>query len=103
MNWNDIIGITIHNRMVSKALEVRPDADMQKLEQSIARQTLTVSIVRDSISDILEGEIEALAFMRVLGTPAITIDFLSGMLASLNLIRDGKHVLDDNNSNDNGA
>lgn len=82
--------------MVSKALEVRPDADIKKLEQSIARQTLTVGIVRDSIADIVEGEIEALAFMKALGTSGITIDFLSGMVATLSLIRDGKHILDDN-------
>jgi hypothetical protein len=100
MNWNDTIGITIHNRMVSKALEQKPYADRQKLEESIARTSLTLGIARDCISDVLQAEIDTLIAMRVMGS-YIPNDFLAGMLASLDLIRDGKHVLDDNDSNDN--
>lgn len=97
MNWNDTIGKRVHALMVTKALDQRPHADRQKLEESIARTSLTVGLTRQGIVDVLEGEMETLVAMRVLGT-SISNDFLAGMLASIDLIRDGRHVLDDNNS-----
>jgi len=101
MNWNDTIGQYIHAKMVYKALEQKPDADRDKLDNSIKRATLTVGITRDSIADVLEAETQSLAMMRVLGTHGITIDFLAGMLAATQLVRNGKHVTDDNDSNNN--
>ena len=97
MNWADTIGQRIHVLMVNKALENRPGADRQKLEESIARASFTVGIARQGIVDVLEAEMETLVAMRVLGT-SIPNDFLAGMLASIDLIKDGRHVLDDNNS-----
>lgn len=101
MNWDDTIGQYIHAKMVAKALEQRPDADRQKLYDSIKRASVTVGITRESIADVLEAETSSLAMMRILNTPEITIDFLAGMLAATELVRNGKHVTDDNNRNHN--
>lgn len=100
MNWNDTIGQRIHALMVRKALENRPGADLQKLEESIARASFTVGLSRQGIVDVLQAEVETLIAMRVLGT-SIPNDFLAGMLASIDLVKDGRHVLDDNNSHNN--
>lgn len=101
MNWDDTFGQYIHAKMVSKALQQRPDADREKLEQSIQRASLTVGITRNAIADVLDAEIESLAMMRILGDSYITIDFLAGMLATANFVRTGKHILDDNDSFNN--
>jgi hypothetical protein len=102
MDWNDTIGQYIHANMFNKALQMKPDANRVKLEESIKRASTTVGITRSSIADVLEAETSSLAMMRVLGDTNITIDFLAGMLAALQLIRDGKHVTDDNDSYNNG-
>jgi hypothetical protein len=86
--------------MVDKALQNRPNADHNKLEQSIAKASFTVGITRQGIVDVLEAEMETLVAMRVLGT-SIPNDFLAGMLASIDLVRDGRHVLDDYDSHNN--
>jgi hypothetical protein len=97
MNWDDTIGKYIHALMVTKALEVKPSANRQKLDESIARTSLSIGLARQGCGDVLQAELEALIAMRVMGIP-VTNDFLAGMLASIDLIRDGKHVLDDNDS-----
>lgn len=101
MNWDDTIGQYIHAKMVNKALEQKPNADREKLEDSIKRTGFSIGIARDGIADVLEAETSSLAMMRILGETQITIDFLAGMLAATNLVRNGKHVLDDNDSNNN--
>lgn len=102
MNWDDTFGQYIHATMFNRAIKQKPDADREKLEQSIKRAGLTVGITRESIADVLDAEIESLAMMRILGDRFITIDFLAGMLAASQFIRTGKHILDDNNSFNNG-
>jgi hypothetical protein len=92
MNWDDTIGQYIHARMYNKALEVKPDADKQKLNDSIKRASLTVGITRQSIADIVDAEASSVAMLRVLGDDQYTIDFLAGMLAIGEFIRTGKHI-----------
>lgn len=99
MNWDDTFGQYIHANMVNQAIKQRPYIDKDKLNESIKRTSITVGITRDSIADVLQAEMELLAFMRVLGEKDITLDFLAGMLASIDFIRNGKHILDDNNCN----
>ena len=94
MNWNDTIGQYIHAKMVDHALNVRPFADLEKLEQSIARTSISVGITRDSIADVLQAEVESLAMRRALGDVEITIDFMAGLVAAELLVRTGKHVTD---------
>lgn len=94
MNWNDTIGQYIHAKMVEHALNVKPEADREKLENSIHRASITVGITRQSIADVLQGEIESLAMRRALGDYEITIDFMAGLVAAELLVRTGKHVTD---------
>jgi hypothetical protein len=87
--------------MITKALEQRPDADREKLLDSIAKTSLTADIIRTSIADVMDAEIEALAFHRALGNHNVTIDYLAGWTAATDLVRYGKHaILNDNDSND---
>ena len=103
MNWNDTVGQYIKSKMIAKALEQRPGANMDKLLDSIARTSLTADIIRTSIADVMDAEIEALAFHRALGNFAVTIDYLAGWTAATSLVRYGKHAItNDNDSNDNG-
>jgi hypothetical protein len=96
MNWDDTIGQNIHANMYNKAMQVKPNADPIKLHESIHRASITVEITRQSIADVIEAEIECLAFMEALDAKTIPLDFISGMLAVLDLVREGKHVLDNN-------
>lgn len=92
MDWNDTIGQRIHSMMTQRAIDVRPDVERSKIEQSIKRSSITVGITRDSIADVLQGELETLILMRSLGDRSITLDFLSGILAATELVRSGTHV-----------
>ena len=94
MNWDDTIGQNIHSRMAKKAMEIRPDVDHVKIHTSIKRSTPTVEIVRDSIADVLDAEIEALIAYRSFGDRTISLDFLSGLLAAAELVRYGTHITD---------
>ena len=95
MNWNDTIGQYIHAKMVEHALNVRPYADLDKLEQSIARTSISVGITRDSIADVLQAELESIAMLKALGDTGFTIDFMAGLVAAEKLVRYGKHVTDE--------
>jgi hypothetical protein len=92
VNWDDTIGQYIHAKMVEKALQNKPDADLAKLHDSIKRTSLSVGIARTAIADVIQAELESLAMLRVLGTNDITNDFLAGMVCAERLIRTGKHV-----------
>lgn len=99
MNWDDTIGLTVHAELVNYALKVRPDVDPVKLEKSIRNTTQSVSLTRDAICKVLEAEIDTLVAYRALGTP-VSIEFIAGILAALDLVKDGKHVMDKANDND---
>jgi hypothetical protein len=101
VNWQDTIGHYIKAKMIAKALQQRPDADQDKLLDSIARTSVTVGIARDAIADVMEAEIEALAFHRALGNTAITIDYLAGWTAATDLVRNGKHAITNDNDSYN--
>lgn len=101
MNWQDTIGQYIKAKMIAKALQQRPDADQDKLLDSIARTSVTVGIARDAIADVMEAEIEALAFHRALGNFAVTIDYLAGWTAATDLVRNGKHAITNDNDSYN--
>lgn len=101
MNWQDTIGQYIKAKMIEKALQQRPDADKEKLLNSIARASLTVGITRDSIADVLDAEIEALAFHRALGNSGVTIDYMAGWASAAKLVRYGKHAITNDNDTDN--
>lgn len=101
MNWNDTLGQYVRARMIAKALENKPNADIDKLEDSIARTSFTVGIVRESIADVLQAELESVAMRYALGDHEISYDFMAGLVAAEKLVRIGKHVTDDNDSNDN--
>ena len=94
MNWDDTIGLNIHAKMISKALEVKPLSDIKALEASIKRSSITVGITRDCIADVVDAEIETLIAYRTMGDYSISNDFLAGMLAVADLIRKGTHVTD---------
>lgn len=101
MNWSDTIGLAIHAELVNHALKVKPDVDQEKLAKSIKNTTASVSLTRDAICKVLEAEVDTLVAYRALGTP-VNIDFIAGVLAALDLVKKGKHVMDsadDNNSN----
>lgn len=101
MNWNDTIGLAIKAQMMAHALKVRPDIEPDRLANSISRASLSVGIARHAIADVMEAEIEALAFHRALGNYAITIDYLAGWTAATSLVRNGIHAItNDNDSND---
>lgn len=99
MNWDDTIGLTVHAELVNYALKVRPNVDPVKLEKSIKNTTQSVSLTRDAICKVLEAEIDTLVAYRALGTP-VSIEFIAGILAALDLVKDGKHVMDKANDND---
>lgn len=92
MNWNDTVGQYIHAKMYNKALQIKPQADRVKLEESIKRAGITVGLVREAIAELIEAETSSLAMMRVLGEDQYTIDFLAGMIAIGEFIRTGKHI-----------
>lgn len=94
MNWDDTIGQNIHAQMYNKALEVRPTTNKEALQASIKRSTVTVGIVRNSIADVLDAEIETMVALRSLGDRSISLDFLAGLLAAADLVRKGTHVTD---------
>jgi hypothetical protein len=101
MNWNDTIGQVIKAQMIAHALKVKPEVDREKLLDSIARTSVSVGITRHAIADVMEAEIEALAFHRALGNTGVTIDYLAGWTAATDLVRKGKHAItNDNDSND---
>ena len=90
--WQDTIGQNIHAVLLDNIMHHNPDVHLQQANYVINGMTKTVAVIRTSISDVLEGEIETLAFRRSLGDDSISIEFLAGMLAALELIRDGKHL-----------
>ena len=95
MDWSDTIGQYIHSKMAQKAMEMRPDVDHQKIENSIKRSSITVGLVRESIADIIDAEIELMVLYRTLGDRSISLDFLAGMLAAADLVRNGTHIMDE--------
>ena len=101
MNWQDTIGQYIKAKMIAHALKIKPDADKDKLLDSIARTSITVGITRESIADIMEAEIEALAFHRALGNYGITIDYMAGWPGASDLVRYGKHAITNDNDTNN--
>lgn len=78
--------------MYNKALEVKPNADKVKLNDSIRRTSITVGLVREAIADLIEAEVSSVAMLRVLGDDQYTIDFMAGMLAIGEFVRNGKHI-----------
>ena len=94
MNWTDTVGVTIHNDLVRSALKNKPEADIDKLEASIKRMSLSVGITRMAIASVLDAEIEAMAAYRVLGDSSITNEYLAGMQSAADLVRYGVHLTD---------
>jgi hypothetical protein len=94
MNWTDTVGVTIHNDLVRSALKNKPEADIEKLEASIKRMSLSVGITRMAIASVLEAEVEAMAAYRVLGDSSITNEYLAGMQSAADLVRYGVHLTD---------
>jgi hypothetical protein len=90
--WGDTIGRNIHAVLLDNIMYHNPDIHLNEARFAINAMTKTVAVIRTSISDVLEGEIEALAFRRSLGDDSIGIEFLAGMLAALELVRDGTHL-----------
>jgi hypothetical protein len=103
VNWSDTIGLTIHAELVNHALKIKPEVDRDKLAKSIKNTTTSVGLTRQAICKVLQAEIDTLVAYRALGTP-VNIDFIAGVLAALDLVETGKHVMDgadDNSSNNN--
>lgn len=103
MNWSDTVGLTIHAELVNHALKVKPEVDHDKLAKSIKNTTTSVGITRQAICKVLQAEVDTLVAYRALGT-YVSIDFIAGLLAALDLVESGKHVMDgfnDDNSHDN--
>lgn len=94
MNWTDTVGITIHNDLVRSALKNKPDADIDKLEASVKRMSLSVGITRNAIADVLEAELEAMIGYRSMGDLSITLDYLAGLQSAVDLVRFGVHLTD---------
>lgn len=94
MNWTDTVGVTIHNDLVRSALKNKPEADIDKLEASIKRMSLSVGITRYAIASVLEAEVEAMCAYRALGDSSITNEYLAGMQAAADLVRYGVHLTD---------
>ena len=94
MNWTDTIGITIHNDLVRSALKNKPDADLDKLEASVKRMTLSVGITRYAIASVLEAELEAMVAYHLLGDKSITLEYLAGLQSAADLVRYGVHLTD---------
>jgi hypothetical protein len=93
--WQDTIGQNIHAVLLDNIMHHNPDIDVDQANFAINAMTKTVEVIRTSISDVLEGEIETLAFRRTLGDDSIGIEFLAGMMAALELVRDGTHLKGD--------
>lgn len=93
--WHDTIGQNIHAVLLDNIMHHNPDVNVDQANFAIYAMTKTVEVIRTSISDVLEGEIETLAFRRTLGDDSIGIEFLAGMLAALELVRDGTHLKED--------
>jgi hypothetical protein len=94
MNWTDTVGITIHNNLVRSALKNKPDADIEKLEGSIVRMSLSVGITRMAIASVLEAEVEAMLAYRALGDTSITPEYVAGLQSAADLVRYGIHISD---------
>jgi hypothetical protein len=94
MNWTDTVGITIHNDLVRSALKNKPDADLDKLEDSIVRMSLSVGITRMAIASVLEAEVEAMLAYRALGDISITPEYVAGLQSAADLVRYGVHLSD---------
>lgn len=93
--WHDTIGQNIHAVLLDNIMQHNPDVQVSEARFAINAMTKTVEVIRTSISDVLEAEVETLAFRRTLGDDSIGIEFLAGMLAALELVRDGKHLKED--------
>ena len=94
MNWTDTIGVTIHNDLVRSALKNKPDADINKLEASVKRMSLSVGITRNAIASVLEAELEAMVAYHLLGDKSITLEYLAGLQSASDLVRYGLHLSD---------
>lgn len=94
MNWTDTIGITIHNDLVRSALKNKPDADIDKLEASVKRMSLSVGITRNAIASVLDAELEAMVAYHLLGDKSITLEYLAGLQSAADLVRYGIHLTD---------
>lgn len=94
MNWTDTVGVTIHNDLVRSALTKKPDADLEKLEASVKRMSLSVGITRQAIASVLQAELESMIGYRLLGDVSLTDDYLAGMLAAVELVQHGIHLTD---------
>ena len=94
MNWNDTVGVTIHNDLVRSALKNKPEADIDKLEASVKRLSLSVGITRNAIASVLEAELEAMVAYRLLGDVSLNNDYLAGLQSAADLVRYGVHLTD---------
>ena len=94
MNWNDTVGVTIHNDLVRSALKNKPEADIDKLEASVKRLSLSVGITRNAIASVLEAELEAMVAYRLLGDISLNNDYLAGLQSAADLVRYGVHLTD---------
>lgn len=94
MNWTDTVGVTIHNDLVRSALKNKPDADIDKIEASVKRMSLSVGITRNAIADVLDAELEAMVAYRSMGDLSITLEYLAGLQSAVDLVRFGVHLTD---------
>jgi hypothetical protein len=94
MNWTDTIGVTIHNDLVRSALKNKPDADIDKLEASVKRMSLSIGITRMAIATVLDAEVEAMCAYRALGDLSITPEYVAGIQSAADLVRYGVHLSD---------
>jgi len=94
MNWTDTVGVTIHNDLVRSALKNKPDADIDKLEASVKRMSLSVGITRNAIASVIEAELEAMVAYHLLGDKFITLEYLAGLQIAADLVRYGLHLSD---------
>ena len=94
MNWTDTVGVTIHNDLVRSALKNKPDADIDKLEASVKRMSLSVGITRNAIASVIEAEVEAMLAYRALGDTSLTPEYVAGLQSAADLVRYGLHLSD---------
>jgi hypothetical protein len=94
MNWTDDVGVVIHNDLVRSALKNKPDADLDKLEKSVTRLSLSVGITRESIAKVIDAEVAAMVAYRALGDVSLTLDYLAGLQSASDLVRYGVHLTD---------
>lgn len=95
MNWTDTVGVTIHNELVRSALKNKPEANVDKLEASIKRLSLSVGITRNAIASVIEAEVEAMVAYRLLGDTSLNNDYLQGLQNAADLVRYGIHLTDE--------